>query len=104
MMEDSTIPAVFRAAPSILTTSRTHGFWPLIIVGCGYYVGCLAGFALRFPSSGISFFWPPTALLAAALLLTAPRSWTGLLASAFVAHGIAHAQAGVPLAAWPILF
>ena len=34
---------------------------PLVLVALVYYAGCLAGFALRFPSSGISFFWPPTA-------------------------------------------
>src|SRR3954452_3629001 len=84
--------------------SGAHRWWPPLAVGGGYYAGCLAGFALRFPSSGISFFWPPTALLTAALLLSAPRSWTVLLGSALVAHGIAHAQAGVPAAAWPILF
>ena len=77
---------------------------PPIVMGIGYYLGCLAGFAARFPSSGISFFWPPTALLTAALLLTAQRTWPGLLAAAFVAHAIAHAQNGVPFAAWPIQF
>ena len=77
---------------------------PPVIVAGGYYVGCLAGFAARFPSSGISFFWPPTALLTAALLLTARHMWPTLLAAAFVAHAIAHAQNGVPIAAWPIQF
>ena len=77
---------------------------PPIAVAAGYYLGCFAGFAARFPSSGISFFWPPTALLAAALLLTARQMWPTLLAAAFVAHAIAHAQNGVPIAAWPIQF
>ena len=77
---------------------------PPIVVAAGYYLGCLAGFAARFPSSGISFFWPPTALLTAALLLTARHMWPTLLAAAFVAHAIAHAQNGVPIAAWPIQF
>ena len=77
---------------------------PPIVVGVGYYFGCLAGFAARFPSSGISFFWPPTALLTAALLVTAQRTWPGLLAAGFAAHAIAHAQNGVPLATWPIQF
>jgi len=81
-----------------------RGAWPIAVVAGGYYVGCLAGFALRFPSSGISFFWPPTAVLTAALLLTVPRSWPGLLAGSFLAHAIAHAGAGVPAAASPILF
>ena len=77
---------------------------PPLIVAAGYYLGCLAGFAARFPSSGISFFWPPTALLIAALLLTAQRTWPTLLAAALVAHAVAHAQNGVALATWPIQF
>ena len=77
---------------------------PLVVVALAYYAGCLAGFALRFPSSGISFFWPPTAVLTTALLLTAPRSWPALLAAAFVAHAVAHAQDGVPIGAWPLQF
>jgi len=77
---------------------------PPLVVAVAYYAGCLAGFALRFPSSGISFFWPPTAVLTAALLLVAPRAWTALLASAFVAHAVAHAQDGVPIGAWPVQY
>jgi PAS domain S-box-containing protein len=77
---------------------------PAAAVGALYYVGCLAGFALRFPNSGISFFWPPTAALAAAFLVTSPRSWPSLLLATFFAHAIAHARDGVPVAAWPIQF
>src|SRR5688572_8997687 len=77
---------------------------PALLVAVVYYVGSLAGFALRFPSSGISFFWPPTAVLAAALMVTAPRAWLPLLAATFVAHAVAHAQNGVPVGAWPIQF
>ncbi len=68
-----------------------------------YYVGCLMGFALRFPSSGISFFWPPNAVLITALLVV-PRRWRVVLASTFVAHVIAHVQDGIPPAAWSIQF
>src|SRR4026207_2185125 len=65
---------------------------PPLLVGVGYYLGCLIGFVLRFPSSGISFLWPPTAVLTSALLITERRSWRSLLAGAFVAHAAAHAQ------------
>ena len=78
--------------------------WPSIIVAAGYYAGCLTGFALRFPSSGISFFWPPTAVLTAALLLSTPARWPFLILSALAAHALAHAQNGVPIGAWPIQF
>ena len=78
--------------------------WPLGMVALAYYAGCQAGFALRFPSSGISFFWPPTAVLTTVLLLSAPRSWPSLLAASFLAHAVAHAQDGVPIGAWPVQF
>lgn len=75
-----------------------------LLMAAAYYVGCLAGFALRFPGSGISFFWPPTAILTAALILVASRSWSLVLAASFAAHAIAHAQDGVPVAYWPVQF
>jgi PAS domain S-box-containing protein len=77
---------------------------PAAAVALGYYFGALLGFAWRFPGSGISFFWPPTAVLTAALLLNPTRVWGWLLASAFAAHAVAHAQNGVPATAWPIQF
>src|SRR5688572_27289951 len=77
---------------------------PAAAVALGYYLGALLGFSWRFPGSGISFFWPPTAVLTAALLLNPPRAWGWLLASALGAHAVAHAQNGVPVTAWPIQF
>ena len=88
--------------------ARPEGFvrmsWLPILVAAAYYVGCLAGFSLRFPGSGISFFWPPTAVLTAALILTSSRWWSLVLAASFAAHAIAHAQDGVPVAYWPVQF
>ncbi len=81
-----------------------HVVGPAVLVGLAYYVGCLAGFALRFPLSGISFFWPPTAVLAASLMLARPPIWPALLIGAFAAHGVAHASDGVPVGAWLIQF
>jgi two-component system, LuxR family, sensor kinase FixL len=77
---------------------------PAAVVGLAYYAGCLAGFALRFPQSGISFFWPPTAVLTVALLLGAPRSWGLFLSTALAAHAVAHLQDGVPPGALLIQF
>ena len=77
---------------------------PVIAVVLGYYFGALLGFAWRFPGSGISFFWPPTAVLTAAFLLNPPRTWGWLLAGAVGAHAVAHSQNGVPMTAWPVQF
>jgi PAS domain S-box-containing protein len=75
-----------------------------LFMAVAYYAGCLAGFTLRFPDSGISFFWPPTAVLTAALILISARSWSVVLAASFAAHAIAHAQNGVPAEYWPVQF
>ena len=75
-----------------------------LAAAAAYYLGCLIGFALRFPSSGISFFWPPTAILTTALLIATPARWPLLLASTFVAHAIAHSLDGIPIAALSIQY
>ena len=85
-----------RAIPKLLVAA--------VVVAMGYYLGALLGFRLRFPSSGISFFWPPTAVLTAALLLGPAGAWQVFLPAAFFAHAVAHSQSGVPLVAWPIQF
>src|SRR5262245_32820377 len=74
------------------------------VVGGAYYIGCLAGFALRFPSSGIAYIWPPNGILVAALLLLAPRAWPTVLGGAFVAHAVAHSQNGLPPGTWVVQF
>ena len=73
-------------------------------IAVAYYVGCLAGFALRYPSSGISFLWPPNAILLTALLVVGRRHWPMLAVGTLVAHGLAHAQNGVPVPAWFVQF
>jgi PAS domain S-box-containing protein len=75
-----------------------------LAVAAAYYVSCLAGFALRYPSSGISFLWPPNAVLLTVLLLSARRRWAGVIACVFVAHGLAHAQDGIPAVAWSVQY
>ena len=52
-------------------------------VAAAYYFGSLLGFALRLPPTGISFLWPPTAILSAILLSISPRSWPIAIAGAF---------------------
>jgi len=83
---------------------RSALWLPVMAVAAGYYFGAWLGFAWRFQGSGISFFWPPTAVLTATLLLNPPRTWGWLLAGALGAHAVAHAQNGVPVTAWPVQF
>ena len=87
-----------------LVTRSVSEFAIPLAAAAAYYLGCLIGFALRFPSSGISFFWPPTAILTTALLIVTPARWPLLLATTFVAHAIAHSQDGIPIAALSIQY
>jgi PAS domain S-box-containing protein len=96
------LPAASADRASTWSFART--LRPAAIVALAYYAGCLAGFALRFPGSGISFFWPPTAVLAVALLLGTPRTWALSLGAALAAHAVAHVQDGVPTGALLVQF
>ena len=87
------------------TETRVHSIWvrqllrtgvPAFIVGAGYYVGTRIGFALTPSSTPTATFWPPNAILLAALLLAPTRMWWAFLLAVFPAHLLAQAQVGVP--------
>jgi PAS domain S-box-containing protein len=98
------IGTIRRQARSRALPERFRDALPLLLIAAAYYGGCLVGFSLRFPASGISFFWPPTAVLTTSLILVSTRSWSLVLAATFAAHAIAHAQDGVPAQIWPVQF
>ncbi|HEY2822891.1 MAG TPA: MASE1 domain-containing protein [Candidatus Acidoferrum sp.] len=84
------------------SSSPTHGILPTVgaalLVGIGYYVGTRIGFAWTPSGQPNSTFWPPNAILLAALLLTPPRAWWIFILAALPAHMFAQLQTGVP--AW----
>src|SRR6187200_465268 len=92
------------SSPDTTRTVLARVLAPPALVGVAYFVGCLVGFGLRFPGSGISFFWPPTAILTATLLLASPRWWPGFLVGSLVAHGIAHSGDGISTTTWLVQF
>ncbi len=95
------LPQLRSYSPAGLSTRTSLSlFGTSLVVALAYYLGCLAGFALRFPSSGIAYIWPANAVLVAALILSKPRGWPVILAVTSVAHGIAHAQDGLQMATW----
>ena len=63
----------------------------------GYYLGSLVGLQLRIPPATTSIFWPPNAVLTAALVLTWPRRWPIILLSALPAHVYLQLHTGWPL-------
>ena len=79
----------------MLRTLRTGGL--ALLVGISYYLGTRIGLALTPPGQPNSTFWPPNAILLAALLLAPRRVWWTFLLAALPAHLFAQLPAGVPL-------
>lgn len=68
-----------------------------LVVAIGYYLGSQIGFLLTPASTPIATFWPPNAILLAALLLTPARVWWVLVLAVFPAHLIVQLRAHIPL-------
>src|SRR4051812_8168070 len=68
-----------------------------LLVGIGYYVGTRMGFAWTPNGQPNSSFWPPNAILLAALLLTRRRAWWTVFLGVLPAHIFAQLQTGVPM-------
>ena len=68
-----------------------------LLVGIGYYVGTRIGFAWTPSGQPNSTFWPPNAILLAALLLTPRKTWWTFLLAVLPAHMFAQLQTGVPV-------
>jgi signal transduction histidine kinase len=66
-------------------------------VAISYYVATKIGFALTPQGVPISAFWPPNAILLAALLLTPGRLWWALILAVLPAHLLVQLGLGVPL-------
>jgi hypothetical protein len=74
---------------------RTFGF--ALLVGISYYAGTRIGFALTPSQHPIATFWPPNAILLAALLLAPTRTWWTFLLVLLPVHLFVQTQAGVPV-------
>jgi len=68
-----------------------------LLVGISYYVGTRIGFAWTPRGQPISAFWPPNAILLAALLLAPRRAWWTFFLAVLPAHMFAQLQIGVPV-------
>jgi signal transduction histidine kinase len=68
-----------------------------LLVGISYYVGTRIGFAWTPSGQPNSTFWPPNAILLAALLLAPRRAWWTFLLAVLPAHMFAQLQTGVPM-------
>lgn len=69
-----------------------------VAAAVAYYVGSRIGFALTPHTTPIALFWPPNAMLLAALLLVPVRTWWIYWLVVLPAHLLVQMQMGVPLA------
>src|SRR6187431_2968377 len=67
---DHPLTGVFRAKSG---SRRLQLALSTLLVSVGYYLGAQLGFALDFPGTPLSIFWPPNAILMAALILAPTR-------------------------------
>jgi two-component system sensor histidine kinase UhpB len=67
-----------------------------LLVAAGYYVGSQVGFLLTPHETPIATFWPPNAVLLAALLLAPYSRWWIFLLAVFPAHLLIQLSAGIP--------
>ncbi len=65
------------------------------LLALGYFLGSLVGLSVQFPATQVSVFWPPNAILLAALLLTPRSRWWLYLAAVLPAHAVAQLWMGI---------
>jgi signal transduction histidine kinase len=68
----------------------------VLLVVFGYYIGTLIGFALTPQREPISIYWPPNAILLAALLLSPRKRWAILLLAVLPIHLLVQLSRGIP--------
>jgi len=78
--------------------SARTAFWILFSAAC-YYLATRAAWALRFPDSKVSLFFPPHAVLVSVLLLVPTRHWWAYTLAAASGHYFATQQEH-----WPPLY
>ena len=83
----------FRLAPP---SAKVHTALSMLLVGTAYYLGAQIGFKLNFPGTPLSVFWPPNAILMAALILTPKRQWWLYLLAILPAHVFVQWQNSLP--------
>jgi len=69
----------------------------VLLVALAYYAGTRVGFVLTRGDTPISFFWPPNAIVLAALLLAPVNLWWKILLALIPVHFLAQLPTGVPV-------
>jgi len=67
-----------------------------LLIAVGYYVGSEIGFLLTPPGLPIATYWPPNAILMAALLMLPPSTWWRPITAVLGAHLLIQTENGIP--------
>ena len=88
-------PPPFAQSPAVPVALRNAAY--VVVVALAYYAGTRVGFALTRGDTPISFFWPPNAIVLAALLLAPVSLWWKIVLGLIPAHFLAQLSTGVPV-------
>jgi len=92
--------SIVRTPPTTSTDIPSGRAWDalwVLGVAASYYAGTQLGFALTRQDQPIAVFWPPNAILLAALLVSPIRQWWQLLLAVVPAHVLAQLGHGIPV-------
>src|SRR5262245_36336784 len=79
-----------------LSNAKMRTALHMALLCTAYYLGAQIGFALNFPGTPLSLFWPPNAILMAALILAPKRQWWLYLLAVLPAHVVVQWQNALP--------
>jgi hypothetical protein len=79
------------------STSSYRDAGYVLLVALSYYAGTRVGFALTGRDMPISTFWPPNAIVLAALVLAPVNLWWKIVIGLIPAHFLAQLPGGVPV-------
>ena len=95
-MSGDTLTSASHDGPKAATfPSRDAAY--VVLVALSYYAGTRVGFALTGRDMPISTFWPPNAIVLAALVLAPVNVWWKILLGLIPVHFLAQLPSGVPV-------
>lgn len=81
----------------LLHSMGLRAYFCALLVAISYYLGTKLGFFLTPREQPISAFWPPNAMLLAALLLAPKKWWSIFFLAVLPAHLLVQLQSGIPV-------
>src|SRR5262249_49816677 len=98
MPQERTASEEVRAQPVVsITWLVRRPIASSLLIAVGYYVGSEVGFLLTPAGLPIATYWPPNAILMAALLMLPPGTWWKPITAVLGAHLLIQTENGIPI-------